>query len=338
MLNFDEERFLRIQSGAVGLAPELRRIVQERLAAGERNLFFVGTGGVAVLMHPAARLLQTRSTLPTYVEGAAELVAVGNRHLGPGSLVVMPSLSGTTPETLTALAYCQERGATVLSLTGNDASPLAQGADLNLSVAAADDTSSESYYLQSLLLALALLAEHDGLEDYDELVAGIDKVPAALLDVKRQVEASEAGRIAGALAADPYHIIVGAGSTWPEAFYYGTCILEEMQWIRTRPIHASDFFHGTLELVEDGVSVVLLKGEDETRGLVERVEVFLPPYTKNVITLDAADYPLNEIPYRLRALVSPVVLATVLERVSAHLEVLRDHPLTTRRYYRRVDY
>jgi fructoselysine-6-phosphate deglycase len=33
-----------------------------------------------------------------------------------------------------------------------------------------------------------------------------------------------------------------------------------------------------------------------------------------------------------------VVLATVLERVSAHVEVLRDHPLTTRRYYRQVNY
>ena len=40
----------------------------------------------------------------------------------------------------------------------------------------------------------------------------------------------------------------------------------------------------------------------------------------------------------MRALISPVLLATVLERVSAHLEVLRDHPLTTRRYYRRVRY
>jgi len=28
----------------------------------------------------------------------------------------------------------------------------------------------------------------------------------------------------------------------------------------------------------------------------------------------------------------------VLERVSAHLEVKRDHPLTTRRYYKRLAY
>ena len=29
-------------------------------------------------------------------------------------------------------------------------------------------------------------------------------------------------------------------------------------------------------------------------------------------------------------------MATILERLSAHLEVMRDHPLTTRRYYKRV--
>ena len=40
----------------------------------------------------------------------------------------------------------------------------------------------------------------------------------------------------------------------------------------------------------------------------------------------------------LRPLSSPIVLAALLERVSAHLEVLRDHPLTTRRYYKRVAY
>ena len=38
------------------------------------------------------------------------------------------------------------------------------------------------------------------------------------------------------------------------------------------------------------------------------------------------------------ASLAPAVIATIMERVSAHLEVLRDHPLTTRRYYKRVAY
>jgi len=40
----------------------------------------------------------------------------------------------------------------------------------------------------------------------------------------------------------------------------------------------------------------------------------------------------------VRALISPVVLATVLERVDAHLEQITGHPLTTRRYYKKVEY
>ena len=116
------------------------------------------------------------------------------------------------------------------------------------------------------------------------------------------------------------------------------CILEEMQWIRTRPVTAADFFHGTLELVEPGVSVVLLKGEDEGRALVERVERFVREKTDLVTVFDAADYELPGLSDATRRLIAPAVLATVLERFSGYLEAHRDHPLTTRRYYRREDY
>jgi len=116
------------------------------------------------------------------------------------------------------------------------------------------------------------------------------------------------------------------------------CILEEMQWIRTRPVHAADFFHGTLELVEPGVSVFVFKGEDPSRPLADRVEAFARRYTDRVRVLDATDVKLPGISAETRSLISPVILATLLERVSAHLEVKRGHPLTTRRYYKRVDY
>jgi fructoselysine-6-phosphate deglycase len=116
------------------------------------------------------------------------------------------------------------------------------------------------------------------------------------------------------------------------------CILEEMQWIRTRPVHASDFFHGTLELVEPGVSVILLKGEDDYRPLADRVEAFARDKTDRLTVFDTAAIDLPGISAETRALISPIVAATVLERVSAHLSRMRNHPLTTRRYYRRVAY
>jgi fructoselysine-6-phosphate deglycase len=337
MLNFDEPRFLRIQAGAVDLAGGLQSVADKCLADGARNLFFLGSGGAGILMQPAAQLLQASSEFPVYLHWPAEIVRTGSRHLGPQSVVVIPSLSGSTAESLAALAYCKQAGATVISLTGAPGSPLAQQADVNFSNAAADDTSSESFYLQSLILVLAIMHARGEFAGYEAAVAELRRLPELLVEVKRDAEDQAAG-IAAAIAAADYHIVTGAGSAWPQAHYYGMCILEEMQWIRTRPVHAADFFHGTLELLEEDVSVILLKGEDSARPLGDRVEAFASRYTRRLTVIDSAGCPLPGISAQVRAMTSPVLLATVLERVSAHLEVLRDHPLTTRRYYKRVGY
>ena len=331
-----EERFLHTQRGAVSAGEQLGEVLAQCLQDGAENVIFAGTGGAGILMQPAAQLLQARSTLPVHVVRPAELVLTGSTHLGATSVVVMPSLSGTTRETVESLDYCRSRGATVVALTGHADTPL-DGADHRVVNTAADDTSSESFYLQSLLLALAIMAERGELTTYAEVVPQLRLLPELLLQAKRDVDA-RAERLAAQWKDEPFHIVSGAGSTWPEALYYAMCILEEMQWIRTHPVHASDFFHGTLELVEADVSVVLLKGEDASRPLVDRVERFVEDHTSNLTVLDAADVALPGIDPEVRALVSPVVLATLLERVSAHLEVKRDHPLTTRRYYRRVAY
>ena len=52
MLNFDEQRFLRIQSGAVSLAGDIHETVGRLLAQGATNLFFLGSGGAGILMLP----------------------------------------------------------------------------------------------------------------------------------------------------------------------------------------------------------------------------------------------------------------------------------------------
>ncbi len=337
MLNFDEQRFIRIQSGAVGLAEQIDAAIRGQVEAGLENIFFLGTGGAAILMMPAVQLLQRRSRLPTFQESAAELILTGHLALGPHSLVIIPSLSGTTQESLAALDYCKAKGATVFTLVGHADTPLATGAHRTFVNFAEDDTSCESFYVQSLLIALSVMHARSEYDHYAATVRQLMGLPRLLLDAKRMFE-GQAGLLAKAIAADPYHIVIGSGPVWPEACYYGMCILEEMQWIRTRPVHASDFFHGTLELVEDGVSVLLFKGEDETRPLADRVERFVRSRTGKLQVLDPAGCALPGLSPDVRALVAPAVLATLLERASAHLEVLRDHPLTTRRYYRRTAY
>ena len=337
MLNFDEQRYLRIQTGALALENRLDQVIGSCLARGAENIFFLGTGGAAILMQPAAQLLQRQSRFPAFIESTAELLVTGSRNLTAKSIVVMPSLSGTTKESVALLEKIKTLGATVITLVGHEQTPLGMGGDHVFVNFAEDDTSCESFYLQSLIIALSIMKRRGEIANYDQLFGELTQLPGLLLDVKRSFE-DQANGLATRLANSNYHIITGAGNVWPAAFYYGMCILEEMQWIRARPVHASDFFHGTLELVEKNVSLFLLKGEDACRPLADRVESFAQNYTDQVSVIDTAAFDLPGISAELRGLVSPVMLAAVLERISAHLEVIRNHPLTTRRYYKRVAY
>jgi fructoselysine-6-phosphate deglycase len=337
MLNFDNDRFVRIQSGAVALADTARPLMRELLADGVQRLFFMGTGGAQLLTLPAVELAQRLSTFPVSAHYPAQVVLDPPAGLDSNALVVIPSLSGTTQESVELLGFLKARQVRTLSLTGHRDTPLGRDAEHTFTNFAEDDTSSESFYLQTLIIVLALLAERGEFEGYDAVVGELKRLPKVLVGVKEAFEGAAAS-LAEAIKDETYHIFTGAGSVWPEAHYYGMCILEEMQWIRTRPVHAADFFHGTLELVEPGVNVIVFKGEDLYRPLSDRVEAFARRYTDRVRVLDAADADLPGVSPAVRAMISPVVLATQLERLSAHLEVLRNHPLTTRRYYKRVAY
>jgi fructoselysine-6-phosphate deglycase len=336
MLNFDEKRFVDIQTGAARTAKEVASLVSKLVQTGSTNIHFLGTGGAGILMEPAAHLLQSMSTFPVFLEKPAELVRQGSVHLGPTSVVVMPSRSGNTKESVEALTYCQNHGAIVVTLTAHAESVLAQQADHNFTTFADDETSSESFYIQSLAVASAILSAVDGV-DQSDFNDALDRFAELLLGVKAEIEPL-AGAAAQFLASHPSHIFTGSGSTWPEAHYYAMCILEEMQWIPTRPVHASDFFHGTLELVDADSSIVIFKGEDLTRTLTDRVETFARTLTEHVFVLDTKSFALPGLNDSSRTWMSPMVLATALERVSAHLEAVRNHPLTTRRYYRQFDY
>ncbi|HEY6295198.1 MAG TPA: SIS domain-containing protein [Streptosporangiaceae bacterium] len=337
MFNFDADRYRAIQAGAAGVAQQLGPVVAARLEAGCDNVIFAGSGGAGILMEPAAGLLAAHSRWPAPVIRPAELMAVGSPLLGRSSLVVVPSRSGTTRESVEVIRYAQAVGAFVIGLVANAGTPVAQAADHVFVNFAEDDTSSESFYIQSLGLALWVLAKRGEWAGADQVLADLAALPDALLAVKVAAE-ERAEEIAQVIAGFPYHIITGAGTTWPQAYYYGMCILEEMQWIKTRPVHAADFFHGTLELVDQGVSVVLLTNEDPTRPLLDRVEAFARRYTEHVLVLDPAAFPTPGLSAVTRALIGPVILACVLERVDAYLEHIRRHPLTTRRYYNTVDY
>ncbi len=173
--------------------------------------------------------------------------------------------------------------------------------------------------------------------EYDKFMVYLKKMPSIVVDIQKQTE-EKAIAFAKKYKDEPLQYLIASGNLEDWATCYGMCIMEEMQWMRTRPISASNFFHGTLEVVERDTSVILIKGEDQTRALIERVERFVHKISANVTVFDTKDYDLKGISPEFRGLLAPIIMKCAFQRVSANLEFERRHPLAIRRYYRRLDY
>ncbi|HEX3025826.1 MAG TPA: SIS domain-containing protein [Clostridia bacterium] len=337
MLNFEEKAYLADFSKVTGLKTKIESYVDEITAGGIENIFLVGIGGTISLMYPMESFIKKHSKIPVYTENAAEIVLGVNCSLSEKSAVILYSESGTTKETVAAAEYCKSRGIPTIGVSGADNSPLANALKYPIVSSEGDYYSSDADYIRLYMIVSRLLYRLGDYPAYDAFLKALGDLPKALCDVKVKVDPA-ALKFATEYKDEPYHMLVGSGNMWGETYCYAMCILEEMQWIHTKAIHAAEFFHGTLELVDDKTSVILLKGEDQTRPLTDRVEKFVTRYTEKVTVFDTKDYALEGIPTQFRADFSPIVMTAILGRVSAHLEVVRNHSLALRRYYRKVEY
>lgn len=337
MLNFSREKYLKVTLGAVGLREEIEQVVEKVYQKGFKNIFLIGSGGAVATFYPFEFMINSTSTIPAYAEIAAEFVLQNHKQFTEESLVILSSLSGTTAETVAAAKYCKDKGATTIGLTGEYNKPLADTVDFPIVNFAENDFASDSNQLILYLLTFKLMNKNGDFPNFEAFADQLADLPEKLIKAKEQFEA-KAEEFAVAFKDEPYHMVVGSGSTWGRAYSYAMCVLEEMQWIKTKSIHAAEFFHGTLELVEEDTSVILLKGEDETRPLMERVEQFAEKYTKKLTVVDTKDYELEGISEEFRKYLSPIVTSTLLQRLSVQLEDKRNHSLEIRRYYRTVAY
>ncbi|MFI9835500.1 SIS domain-containing protein [Nonomuraea sp. NPDC051941] len=333
MLGFNEPEFLSQVTSAVALRPRIEELVDRLVDEGFKHVLLVGAGGTYAQMWPYEHLARRSSTLDVRAAIAAELIVSGDARLGEDTVAIFTSVSGTTDDTIRAIEYCRSRGAFTVSFTGHPDSPVATKVDAAL----VSQPKTWPFDMQLLLFMTRLLARRGEFDGYERFAAEFEGVPGILVEVARQAE-PVAAAFAEAHKDSGYHFLVGGGNLWGFTYLYSMCILEEMQWLRTTRVHSAEFFHGSLELLEEDTSVIIFQGEDETRPLTDRAEAFARRVSKDVTVFDTRDYPLTGISPEFRGLLAPLVLDTVLSRVSKHLERVRDHSLDLRRYYRVMDY
>ncbi|GAA3225588.1 SIS domain-containing protein [Nonomuraea helvata] len=333
MLGFNEPEFVSQVTSAVGLRPQIEELVDRLVNEGFKHVLLVGAGGTYAQMWPYEHLARRSSTFDVRAAIAAELIVSGDARLGEDTVAIFTSVSGTTDDTIRAIEYCKSKGAHTVSFTGHADSPVATKVDTAL----VSQPKTWPFDMQLLLFMTRLLSRRGEFDGYEKFAAEFAGIPEILVEVAKQAE-PVAAAFAEAHKDSDYHFLIGGGNLWGFTYLYSMCILEEMQWLRTTRVHSAEFFHGSLELIEENTSVIIFQGEDETRPLTDRAEAFARRVSKDVTVFDTRDYPLTGISPEFRGLLAPLVLDTVMSRVSKHLERVRDHSLDLRRYYRVMDY
>lgn len=337
MFNFDVARYEKVVTDAINLRPQIEAAVDKICEEGYSNIFFIGCGGTYAHSLPMKYWIDTDSDIEAVSVIAAEFMAAPPKKFTKDSVCVFSSRSGNTKEIVAAAKFCKEAGARTMVYVSNDNTPVCEYADYKFFSFAEDDCLCEAIYTYMIAMVARFMKNAGVFPKYDQFVEEYSKIVPALLGAKELYE-DRCAKMAAEHKDTGYHMVIGSGMLWGEAYDYAMCILEEMQWIKTKSIHAAEYFHGTLELVEEDTSLILFYGEDETRPLMDRVMNFSKNVTKVINVFDTKEVELPFTDPAFRRIVSPMVMYAMTERLSCHLEKERNHPLTTRRYYRQMEY
>lgn len=336
MYNFDEKSYRKEAELTYETRTEIEQIADTISKEGFSNIFFIASGGSLAIMNPVHYVLKQRTAIPVYLEVAAEVIHTGNKELTKDSLVITASKSGTTKETVAVTKWCIEQGIRVFALCGKMDSPLSQLATYSVIGKAKD--APEFEYMQLFMFTMRLLHNNCEFPDYNRFADQLATLPKDLIRFRDEFE-PQAMKIAEVCHKEPYQMWIGGGSIWGEIYSFTMCVLEEMQWNRTKAVTSAEFFHGTLELVEKDTPVVLVKNDDNTRMLDERVENFLPKVCDKYFVIDLHDFRFSQIDDQFRAiLMAPICSAIIGDCLSAHYEKCSGHSLDIRRYYRQMEY
>lgn len=345
IMNFDQAAYLVDGAAVVKAGKEMIVLADRIYDEGFDALFLMGVGGTWDELMQLEYLMNKYSDkdFEVHLIHAAEFNVSGHKRMTSNSVVLTASESGTTPEVLEAINKLNKMGVRVVAMTDAH-SKIGQAIGAQNCVKMASDHAhggcEMGYYLADCF-GFRILNRRGCFDKFDKFIEQTSNIWQDLIDIRKVFE-PKAEALARKYALADYTMFIGQGALWGETILLAMCLLEEMQWKRTRYITSADFFHGTLELVEPGVPVFLFKGLDECRALDNRVEAFLKSGRtgdEDIVVIDLEEFATPSIDDEFRVIVSPWILSCLMvDRLTRYYETVTKHNLKYRRYYHQFDY
>src|ERR1700735_5709578 len=180
-------------------------VVSEAVGDGLSDLWFVGAGGSHFTSSQVGAIMAAKGTsVPTFRVNSNEFVYDTPARLGAGSLVVVTSHNGTTPETIKAIETARSRGArAVLAVSRDPESPLATNADQAFTYGSKHVVSEPTQILLAQIGHSVLLAAGDETKsEHDEALDAYPGLNEAIVSAVAESDENFAA-MAAALASQP---------------------------------------------------------------------------------------------------------------------------------------
>ena len=240
--------------------PELAA-VEEALAGADRILILAcGTASYAGMLGKYA--IEKWAGIPADVELSHEF-RYRDPVIGPKTVVVSISQSGETMDTLMAVKYARERGATTLSICNTQGATIARESHAALYTHAGPEVavaSTKAFVAQvTALYLLALhLAETRGSLTEEQLalnIAELTAIPAKLDTVL--TSGKEIRELARGMSDTRSVLFLGRHVGYPIALE-GALKLKELAYIHAEGFAAGELKHGPIALIEPGQRVFVV--------------------------------------------------------------------------------
>lgn len=216
----------------------------------KNKIFLLGTGASLNACEASKYAFSKYRGIIPYVIPAAETdYVIGN--MDKDTLTILVSQSGESLETKMISQLLRDRNIEFWGMTNNPDSFLAKNANQVLLLGAGEEVSSATKTNMASLLILYMLAagnDKDALED-------INKIPEAIRVTLSMVD-ERIPALVEKIKDKKNTYVLGAGMSGPTA-RQGSLMMKEKTFIHTEGLSISDFRHGSVEVIEEGLPIII---------------------------------------------------------------------------------
>lgn len=331
------EKYITGLRSSLEISQQAAEFGRELIRNGVKRVFFVACGAPNNEMASIKYWMDIYSkTIESHLYYPAEFICQSPAMLDQNSVVILMSHSGKTPEIVEVAKFIKSFRCKVVSITMAVDSPLARETEYHFCYGQSK-ASFEAKFIILVAMISAMLQENGDWDLHEDMMIGLQAFPDQLADAEEQ--SAEINRdYAERFKNEEFYMVLGSGPCYATAYSFGICTMMESLWLKIFVGEAAEFFHGPFEIIDETIPVIVYLGEDPSRPIGERVVKFLKNKTEKLMIYDAKDFDMHNIPDSVRAILAPYIIGAASNSFVDNLAILRDHPLSTRRYMGKMDY